>query len=144
MTVATGRRRRRLFLSEELEIGDVKATETLVTSYHFVETGLSAKKKRRGEYPAVKRTRARSRRTSGDEVKALRHRIQSTLCDEFQDAPESAVLSSRSDDGESVADVQEMEEFVEGLAELGSLASETILGNKVDSPVASCTIKNGD
>ena len=121
MTVATGRRRRRLFLSEGLEIGDVKATETLVTSYHFVEAGLSAKKKRRGEYPAVKRTRARSRRTSGEmkppKVKALR---QSTLCDEFQDAPESAVLSSRSDDGESVADVQEIEEFVEGLAELGS------------------------
>ncbi|XP_065828002.1 PGAP2-interacting protein-like [Oscarella lobularis] len=64
-------------------------------------------------------------------VKALRHRIQSTLFkvgDEFQDVPESAVLSSRSDDGESVADVQEIEEFVEGLAELGSLASETILG----------------
>ena len=67
-------------------------------------------------------------------VKALRHRIQSTLFkvgDEFQDVPESAVLSSRSDDGESVADVQEIEEFVEGLAELGSLASETILGKPI-------------
>eukprot|EP00118_Oscarella_pearsei_P012108 m.86124 g.86124 ORF g.86124 m.86124 type:complete len:758 (+) comp36491_c0_seq1:34-2307(+) len=64
-------------------------------------------------------------------VKALRHRVQSTLFklgDDFKNAPESATLESRTEEEENIEDEPEIEEIVEGFAELRALASETALG----------------